>query len=392
MSVDLRRTLALFWHIHQPFFVPDAEVREQVLESYLPLLDLHERLKVPFSLNVSGGLLTRLPGVAPELVTRLRELIDAGLLEVVASGAFHPLLPLLTPERARAQVSFDVEAKRRILGVEPRGFWPADLGWTHWLVPVLAEVGVGWTVLDGSARLLGSVLPGWEPEERLGQKVLSPRLRPLLHEAELGGVSALRVRDARVLAVTRHPALTWQLVDLDQGVLHRPGDMPAFARGLDDYFASGASLLVLGDDGERVNGRTLIAYEAVLRTLSEHSDRLVLGSAAVEERVDAAEERYLPTSTFLFDFGAWLHTADDFACFRLLDTFTRDLAFRQAFARRAGDAEELARLGEIAAELLPLEDSGLYFWRFLRRTREPFIEKLHELSERLEALAGGRAP
>ncbi|MBK8998054.1 MAG: hypothetical protein IPM35_20210 [Myxococcales bacterium] len=43
-----------------------------------------------------------------------------------------------------------------------------------------------------------------------------------------------------MLAVTRHPALTWQLVDLDQGVLHRPGDMPAFARALDDYFASGA--------------------------------------------------------------------------------------------------------------------------------------------------------
>ncbi|MBK8998055.1 MAG: hypothetical protein IPM35_20215 [Myxococcales bacterium] len=132
---------------------------------------------------------------------------------------------------------------------------------------------------------------------------------------------------------------------------------------------------MLGDDGERVNGRTLLAYEAVLRTLSESTaSRLVLGSAAVEERAGSAEERYLPTSTFLFDFGAWLHTADDFACFRLLDTFTRDLAFQQAFARHSGDADASARLCELSAELLPLEDSGLFAWRFLRRTREPFIE------------------
>lgn len=392
MSVELRRSLALFWHIHQPFFVPDAEVREQVVESYLPLLELHERLKIPLSLNVSGALLARLPAVAPELVARLKQVIERGLVEIVGSGAYHPLLPLLGPERARAQVRCDVERKREILGVSPRGFWPADLGWTHWLVPVLADAGVAWTVLDGSARVLGSVLPGWEPEERHGQKVLAPRLRPLIHEAELGQVSALRLGAERVMAITRHPALTWQLVDLDQGVLHRPGDLPAFTRAVDDYFATGASLLVLGDDGERVNGRTLLAYEATLVALAEHCDRFVHGSTAVAERAADAEERYLPTSTFLFDFGAWLHSADDFACFRLLDGFTRDLATQQALARRAGDVAALAELAKLSDELLPLEDSGLYFWRFLRRTREPFIERLHQLSLRLEALAGGRAP
>lgn len=388
MSVELRRTLALFWHIHQPFFVPDAEVREQVLESYAPLLELHQRLKIPFSLNVSGGLLARLVELAPDFVARLRGAVDSGLVEIVGSGAYHPLLPLLSPERARAQVGHDVEIKRRALGVSPRGFWPADLGWTHWLVPLLCQAGIEWTVVDGSARLLGSVLPGWEPERRHGQKVLSPRLRPLLHESELGSVSALAVGAARVHAITRHPSLTWQLVDLEEGALHRPAELPLFTRAVDDYFASGASLLVLGDDGERVNGRTLLAYEAILRGLGEHCDRVVLGSTAVAERASAAEERYLPTSTFLFDFGAWLHSADDFACFRLLDSFTRDLATELALARRLGDRAAVGVLEQVERELLPLEDSGLYFWRFLRRTREPFIAKLHELKGRLDKESG----
>lgn len=381
-----RRTLALFWHIHQPFFVPDAELREQVVESYLPLLELHERMRVPLSLNVSGGLLARLPALAPELVSRLRSGIDDGWLELVGSGAHHPLLPLLTPERARAQVAADVEVKKRVLGASPRGFWPADLGWTHWLVPILAELGIEWSVLDGSARVLGSVLPGWQPAERLGQKVLSPRLEPLLHESEFAAISELSVRDRRVLALTRHPALTWRLVDLDEGVLHRPNEIEAFGRAIDDYFASGAPLLVLGDDGERVNGRTLLTYEAVLRTLADRTDRIVTGSAAVTEQAAGAEPRYLPTSTFLLDFSAWLHVADDFACFRLLDGFTRELSLRETLARKNGDTAELAALAEIGRELLPLEDSGFYFWRFLRRTREPFIAKLDELSARLARL------
>jgi hypothetical protein len=388
VSAERERTLALFWHIHQPFFVPDSEVADQVLESYGPLLELHERLEVPLSMNVSGGLLARLPAIDPELLVRLRRLVDRGLLELVGSGAYHPLLPLLVPERARAQIAFDVETKRRLLGVSPRGFWPADLGWTHWLVPLLAEHGVCWTVVDGSARVLGSSLPGWQPEERWGQKVLAPRVRPLLHESELGEISALRVGESMVHALTRHPGLSWKLVDLDEGVLHRPDDVPSFERAIDEYFASGASLLVLGDDGERVNGRTLVAYEAILRTLKDRTDAVVLGSAAVERRAVGAEERYLPTSTFLADFAAWFAVADDLACFRLLDAFTRELGQARALSRRLGDLTASAALDAIAAELLPLEDSGLYFWRFSRRTREPFIERLHELERRLHALGG----
>ncbi|MBK7579787.1 MAG: hypothetical protein IPI67_06210 [Myxococcales bacterium] len=386
MSAELRRTLALFWHIHQPFFVPDSEVREQVVESYLPLLELHERLKIPFSLNVSGALLTRLPQLGPEFVERLVAAVDSGLCEVVGSGAFHPLLPLLTPERARAQVRFDVEAKQRILGRAPRGFWPADLGWSHFLVPILAELGIEWTVLDGAARVMGSVLPAWQPEERHGQKVLSPRLSPLLHESELGRVDALRVGENRVLSIARHPGLTWKLVDLDEGALHRPDEVESYGRAVEQYFASGASLLVLGDDGERINGRTRLTYERVLRALVERVDRVVQGSAAVEERAALAEERYLPTSTFLVDFSAWLNTPDDFVCFRLLETFTRELALRETLARHSGDAALQSALSAISSELLPLEDSGFYFWRYLRRTREPFVAKLELLSRRLREL------
>lgn len=386
MPADRRQSIALFWHIHQPFFVPDAEVVEQVTESYLPLLELHERLELPFSLNVSAGLLVRLEALAPELVERLRRAHESGLVELVASGAFHPMLPLLPFERARRQIAFDVEAKRRILSCTPRGFWPADLGFSQFLVPLLAELGIEWTVVDGAARVLGSSLPGWERKEKLGQAVLSPRIRPLLFDAELGRTVTVRVGEARVAALARHPALTWSLVDLEAGVLHHPESLDSFLTNLSSFWASGAELCVFGDDGERINGRTQRSYEELLRALSSAGNRFVLGSTAVSMTRPTAEEVYLPTTTFLVDLEAWLTTADDWISFRLLDELQRDLATTETVARLGSHHELLAKLREIGDAMLPIEDSSFYFWKFLRRTREPFIQRIHELRQELAGL------
>jgi hypothetical protein len=386
MPADRRQQIALFWHIHQPFFVPDSELAEQAVESYLPMLELHERLEIPFSLNVSGGLLVRLELLAPELVERLRGAARAGLIEILASGAFHPMLPLLPLERARRQIAFDVEAKQRILGVSPRGFWPADLGFSQFLVPLLAEAGVDWTVVDGSGRLLGSSLPGWEPKLKLGQAVLAPRIRPLLCDAELGRAVLLRVGESLVTALSRHPALTWRLIDLEAGLLQDAQRLDAFMVALSSYWDSGAELCVIGDDGERLNGRTLRSYEALLRALPRHGNQMIAGSAAAAMARAGADEVYLPTSTFLVDLDAWLSTADDWICFRLLDELHRELQVLETFARMTRDQKLGSELREIGEAVLPIEDSAFYFWKFLRRTREPFVERIHALRRRMAAL------
>ena len=65
------------------------------------------------------------------ILNGFRRLQDTGRLEIVASGATHGYLPLMTatPEMARAQVRIGAEAYRRAFARNPRGFWLPECGY-----------------------------------------------------------------------------------------------------------------------------------------------------------------------------------------------------------------------------------------------------------------------
>ena len=75
---------------------------------------------------------------------------------------------------------------------------------------------------------------------------------------------------------------------------------------------------------------------------------------------------------------------DDHACHGQLravqDRFVR--LERQATAR--GDAAAVAALAALDLELLECEDAALTFWKYLRRTREPFLVRLHAMRAQLD--------
>lgn len=379
----MTRELVLLWHIHQPFFVPDEEVREQVVRSYRPLLELHRSLEIPFGLNVCGRLLERLAVLAPDWVELLQEELAAGRVELLGSGASHPLLPLLPHARARAQVVADLKCKESVLSTRPVGFWPTDLGWSHWLVPILSDAGLSWTTVDSSAVVAASILPAWESALTMGQRVLSPELSPLVASTELGRLYRLKLGDASLFALPRHSERTWDLVDRREGVLHDVTSLESALIKISEHYDAGASLLVIGEDGERVHPQTVTAYQRWIEGVQERGISFVNATDAVESRAKEAREIYLPTSTALVDLSAWLTTPDDWICFRQVDEVER--RFDDLMRRRPKDP----RLSRIQAAMLDVEDSGFYFWKFARRTREPFFERLEQIRRALDSIEGG---
>lgn len=243
----------------------------------------------------------------------------------------------------------------------------------------LAREGVSWTIVDGSALLASAALPAWETAVRDGQRVLAARPRPLVFETELGRVARAHLGSRSLDVLFRHHELSFELVDFENGVLTRPEHLQRVMDRVEAYFDAGARLLVLGDDGERVNVRTLNAYARVLDELQGRGASFETGTNAVAraERVDGS---YLPTSTFLVDFEAWESAPDDRVCFRLLEEVQRSLEQTRLLAR--GNTS----LDDIAERLLELEDSGFYFWKFVRRTREPFIQRLSQIAEELRSI------
>jgi 1,4-alpha-glucan branching enzyme len=205
----------LVLHAHLPYVRhPEDEdhleedwLREAVLECYLPLLDLLERLAsdgVPVRLTLSltptlvamledpllrariGRRLERQGELADrevrrtlkdaqqgpaarfyreniarlrmlwsdryrtELVPAFARLRDAGSLDIIASGATHGFLPLLRPsaEAVNAQIAVGASEHLRALGRRPDGFWLPECGYFPGVERVLAREELRFTFLD----------------------------------------------------------------------------------------------------------------------------------------------------------------------------------------------------------------------------------------------------
>ncbi len=217
--------LALVLHAHLPFvrhpehedFFEEDWLFEAITESYIPLLNMLERLtsdRVPCRLTMSISpplcamlqddllqsryvrYLDRSISLAereldrtreqPEvhqlaqfyfelltetrrqferwdrdLLSRFRHFRDAGLLEIIASAATHGLLPLLAqnPAAVRAQVLIGCDVYRQIFQAEPAGFWLPECAYAPELQPVLQEANIRWFILDAHGLMLGRPRP-----------------------------------------------------------------------------------------------------------------------------------------------------------------------------------------------------------------------------------------
>jgi 1,4-alpha-glucan branching enzyme len=219
--------LALILHAHLPFvrhpehehFLEEDWLFEAITESYIPLLQMMQRLvndRVPFKLTMSltptlcamlkDELLReryvrhldllidlavrerkrnrthpKLRELAEfyydlflesrrffvdewkcDLLNAFRQLREAGALEIIASAATHALLPLLgaqSRKAARAQVLIGRDGYLEVFGTEPIGFWLPECAYAPGLESILQEANIRWFVLDAHGLWFGEPHP-----------------------------------------------------------------------------------------------------------------------------------------------------------------------------------------------------------------------------------------
>ncbi len=210
--------LALVLHAHLPFvrhpeherFLEEDWLFEAITETYLPLLEVFERLEqdgVPYrmTLSLSPTLLAmmtdallqqrclryldeRLHALAGErartrrdrccrpvvifytrryeqlrqrfaeqkdLTRTFRKLMESGHLEILTSAATHGYLPLLAAQQhsLHAQLAMAIRTHERILGRRPRGIWLPECGYLPGFERVLEEFGFDHFFLDSHGVL-----------------------------------------------------------------------------------------------------------------------------------------------------------------------------------------------------------------------------------------------
>lgn len=317
------------------------------------------------------------------MLDTLREGMEAGVLEVLASAATHAHLPLLPSQSCRrAQVEVGLESYRRAFGREPRGFWLPECAYTPDLDGLLKRYSppLSYVVLDFSATAGEPHDNTCEPR-RLGTTPLVALLRdPLAHRlvwAEDGYPSGGFYRDYSKKDHEGHGFQYWRITSYDTPIDEKEVYAPerALAAAEEDALHFSRRMLAEGSElAGRYRGAgggplLLVAYDTELlghwwyegpswlRHVFRHlHPRLILPGAVVEEALRDSLRPIAPSVTaWNVDgtFATWRNplTADMWEETRRLE---HEFLARVARRESAGMGRTLA---QAARELLILEAS-----------------------------------
>lgn len=169
-----------------------------------------------FSEEDKTALLARQKDICGLVITKHKELMEKGLIEITTSPFYHPILPLLCnsaiakesmpqvkllrnnfayPEDARTQVKTAIECYERIFGRKPTGMWPPEGSVSEEALALLADEGIGWAASDEEILFRSLHMAGYNNSDNSGKLSL---FRP--YTAELG--------QKRISMVFRHRGLS----------------------------------------------------------------------------------------------------------------------------------------------------------------------------------------
>lgn len=95
-----------------------------------------------------------------DLIGKFRSLSSSGCLELITCAATHAFLPLVKNDAAlRAQLEAAVQEFRRHFGSAPAGIWLPECGYTPAVEPHLQALGLRYFVVDAHAHLQAVMMP-----------------------------------------------------------------------------------------------------------------------------------------------------------------------------------------------------------------------------------------
>jgi hypothetical protein len=164
------------------------------------------------------------------------------------------------------------------------------------------------------------------------------------------------------------------LTEFEKGVIYNEELIESYIRNIANNVVDG-DLLVIADDGERINAQTARVYRGLLeKCVIDNKLNFLTPSISLETNFPD-ESRYFPASTFQHDLKAWISTMDDEAYLLFLRQISEKIRLLSHLSKLQESNQKIEYYLKKAEKLLlKAEDSSCLFWRFLRRTKEPCYE------------------
>lgn len=163
-------------HFHQPVGNFDSVIERVTERCYRPLLEmLCDFAEVKTHLHFNGILLDWFERRQPDLLDRIRELVDANSTELLTGGHQEPILGVIPQADALAQIQRLSDELSTRFGAEARGAWLTERVWEPQLPSLLARAGVRYVTLDDTILQAA----GAEPKHQGSHYVTDDRGHPL---------------------------------------------------------------------------------------------------------------------------------------------------------------------------------------------------------------------
>ena len=121
---------------------------------YGPLLDLVERAGYTIAFEASGKTVDMIAQEAPEIMAKLKALVQKGQIEPVASPYIHFMLSNVPPELCLDSLRKSLDAWEHHAGMRPKIGWNPECGWASYIPDVYRQAGMEALVMDADSFFL----------------------------------------------------------------------------------------------------------------------------------------------------------------------------------------------------------------------------------------------
>ena len=147
--------MGIVLHAYQPPYpIQKSDVVTRIVKNtYLPVPKALLESEIPVTVNINGSLTEILEAEHPSVIEAFITLHENGLLEFLASGCYHPILPLLPKEEIIRQIELNDKVNSKVFGsiYKPVGFFPPELGVSIDLCTILKGLGYRYIMLPNIA-------------------------------------------------------------------------------------------------------------------------------------------------------------------------------------------------------------------------------------------------
>ncbi|MFX0122403.1 MAG: hypothetical protein ACFFAE_02115 [Candidatus Hodarchaeota archaeon] len=163
MSIEQKIVpFAAVLHAYQPPTQETSILDRIVKKCYLPIAQaLENNPNIKITMNMNASLTEMLEDDYLIVIEKYGELARNGQVEFLDSGAYHPILPLISQREARKQITMNRKINSRIFGSiwKPLGFWPPELAVSETLATLVESLGYKYMIVPEIAISSNSPFP-----------------------------------------------------------------------------------------------------------------------------------------------------------------------------------------------------------------------------------------